>query len=201
MNNYVISENQISKFKELGEEVATRASNSLNVLLGHAPQIHAVDVNIASSFDLHMHIDEAESLYSVAALRMSDGLNGMLLMLIPESGAVSLSHEVLNKHGIDPEAHPEMEMGVLKEVLNILSEPFFTKLASVIGERINQSVPDISTDMLKATLDEVSSEFLEMSDTSFVFSVEYTLETLNLNVRLALVLDSISAMKVLEKFS
>lgn len=164
MNRY--SDMQLDALRELANISSGTAATSLSQMLGRD-----VDLNVPKAFALPLADaveasgDPAETVTGIA-LTVQGDLEGVVLLLVPPSGAATLC----NLLGV--EAGTEVGDSALGEIGNILGASYLMALSSMTGLSMMPGTPTVVTDLLGAIVASVLAQTVGHGDTALVLDSE-----------------------------
>jgi len=93
----------------------------------------------------------------------------------------------------------KLDESAIKETGNILSGSFLAALNNYLDVNILESIPDIVTEMAKATVDHILAEFGARAEKALAFEVDFELVSPKVKGYFFLLLDLDSAVRVLKE--
>lgn len=183
-------------------EAAVRlTSGNLSKLFGSEVVVSTDTLTIIPPTELNKQFSDPEELYTLVAMNIEGDLSGVLLFVLPEDGARHVA-TLLTSSDVVTQAHSgefsDIELSALKEVGNIVAGSFLVEVAQQSKLHIQQSIPDIATDMIKAVVDELSAGVAQQSSTSLTMVFHVAIHPLDTKATLAILLDDASAEKLFE---
>ena len=132
------------------------------------PKLELVPVEAAPAA-----VGKSDEVMSAVVMKMGGDVSGTILLMFPTQSALLLS-SLLLKTGQTKEAMGENENSALREAGNILSGHALNALSQFLGFRLLQSVPETSSDMVGAMMNEILVHFLrEKHENVLVLSVSF----------------------------
>ncbi|PIP27405.1 MAG: hypothetical protein COX30_01975 [Candidatus Moranbacteria bacterium CG23_combo_of_CG06-09_8_20_14_all_39_10] len=192
MSKYIITSERLSKFEKLAKAGAAQASVSLAAIVGQEVVVSVVENRISLPEKLYQDIGEAEDMFTVVIFRIDNALNGFAMVVFPEGESTRLFEILADNKKCE-------ETSIIKEISNIITGSFLTEIYREVKVSMIQSVPNIATDMIKATMDEVMAEISQKSENVLVFEAELIINPHSISSKLFLLLDTDSAEKLLKK--
>jgi len=98
---------------------------------------------------------------------------GGLMIILRKEDAIQLVNLLMNK---DSKELSNIDIDALKEVGNILTGVSLNVLTKILNFKMVESIPDISVDMLNATMDGVLAHIADKADEAIVFKTEFEVE-------------------------
>ena len=131
-------------------------------------------------------------------MKMGGDISGTILLMFPAQSALLLS-SVLLKNNTPKTVMGEDENSALREVGNILSGHALNALSQFLGFRLLQSVPETSSDMVGAMMNEILVHFLrEKHENVLVLSVNFAASGREIGGSLFFLFDPISTKVILD---
>jgi chemotaxis protein CheC len=145
-------------------------------MLGHKVNISIPDIGILGFNEACEVLGGAEAIMVGTLLMLSEGINGMMMFLLPIEVVCDLVNMLMFT---DIKSHDEIdEMGysVINEVSNIMSASFVTAIADMTDIPIDISPPEAALDMLGSIMSYPSIYFAKMSDTLMLIQNELEID-------------------------
>jgi len=196
--SYKLTEEELAEFKKVGDIGAERAANSLSVLIGQEVNVRALTARALPVEEISKVVGGPEEISTTVIFRVTGDVGGNILLIFPQENALALA-DLLNRREIGTARRlSELDKSALKETGNILSGSFLAALTNYLNVSMIESVPDIATDMAKATVDHVLVEFSQRAEQALAFEVDFELISKEVRSFFFLLLDLESATKVLK---
>ena len=196
MNKEETSPQDIASFTRVASSSAEKASNSLSTLINRTVIVETTEGVIVPPYVLSEQLGSPDHIFTNVAFRLSGGVNGFAWLMLPEDHSIRLAEILTTSQGITSPDKSMIESG-LKEIGNIIIGSFLNEISQYIKEPIQHSLPDIVTDMLKATLDELTSEVSLTSDETLAFVTNIAIIDISLIGSVVLLVDAESSEKIL----
>ncbi len=193
MINNTIDQSQLERLQELAIKAGEVASTSISKILGAEVSIHASTVEVISPTQLDKKFPDPEALFTTVALKVTNNLSGIIIFLESQDDAQKMANQLSTDNENQRTKLSEIDESTLKEVGNIIVGSFLSEISKSTGLQVIQSVPDIATDMIKATLDELSGQIALNSSRSLSVVIDLHIEPQGSEAKLVLMLDADSS--------
>ena len=143
-------------------------------------------------------VGKLDDIMSAVVMKMGGDVSGTILLMFPTQSALLLS-SILLKTSQPKEAMGEDENSALREAGNILSGHALNALSQFLGFRLLQSVPEASSDMVGAMMNEILVHFLhEKHENVLVLSVSFKIGGREITGSLFFLFDPASTKVILD---
>lgn len=169
-NDFNLNSLHFSVLQELGNIGAGNAVTSLSTMIGRKIDMNVPKVQILSFSQVSEAIGGAENPIAAVLVNInSENVNGIMMFLVELSHSHvligALMQQQTNELG-------EMEKSALKEIGNILTGSYLGALSTVLGTKIDMSIPHLSIDMAGSILSVPAIEFAKVADSAlFIESI------------------------------
>jgi len=160
-----INELHIDVLREIANIGSGNAASSLSRMLGHPVNISVPHVGILGFNEAYEALGGPEALMMGTLLMLTEGLDGMMMFLLPIEVVCDLVNMLMFTNIQSHEEIDEMGYSVINEVSNIMSASFVTAIADMTDIPIDISPPEAALDMLGSIMSVPSIYFAKMSDT------------------------------------
>lgn len=201
MNTYTITDSQLGAFEKHINAAALATSSSLSKLLSTTVSLETVEPVVIKPEVLCEQVGRSEEIFTTIAMRFSGGLKGIALLMMPYDNATQIAETITHQKEPGDKTLSPLAVSALKEVANIITGSFLKGVGNTNDSYSIQSVPDIATDMLKATLDELCSEIALESSITTAVSIGLSIEPVHLRGTLALMFDAASTAAFFKSLS
>lgn len=160
------SDMQLDALRELANIASGTAATALSQMLGREVDLsvpRALALPLADAVDTAG--DPADTVTGVA-LQVEGEIEGIVLLLVREAGAVNLCKLL----GVD--AGTEVGDSALAEIGNILGASYLNALASMTGLELMPSPPRVVSDLVGAIVSTVLAQTIAHGDTALVLDSE-----------------------------
>ncbi|MBU4347359.1 MAG: chemotaxis protein CheC [Elusimicrobia bacterium] len=194
----------IAAFEKMAHEGAKKASVSLSKLINQETEVMALAVRTLPVEKIPEIVGSPEDMVTTVIMEIKGDVNGSLALVYPQKSALNIA-DLLAKREIGSTAQlAELDKSALKESGNIIAGSFLAAISDYLTINMVESIPDIATNMLKATIDFMLAGFIKkgVSDT-VAFEIDFgmgtttTTATEKIKAYFVLLLDTESAAKVL----
>jgi chemotaxis protein CheC len=192
----------------MAKEGSIKASASMSKLIGQTTAVESFAVRRAMVEEIAQTVGKPEDQITAIVLDMSGDAFGSMLLIFPETSAKNIA-DLLQKRPLgSTHTLTDPDISALKETGNIIAGSFLAAISNFLDLNIIESVPRISSDMLKAVIDSVLASFLEQRlEEAFVFEIQFSMGTnegmatqhvpeIKINTHFVLLLDSKSVDKI-----
>jgi chemotaxis protein CheC len=200
---YQLTKEGIAELEKMANEGAKKASESLSSMINQETTVQSLGIRVLDVEKISEIIGSPEEMVTTVTLKIKGEAQGNLMLIYPQQAALNVV-DLLAKREIGSTTQlDELDKSALKESGNIISGSFLASISNYLTINMIESIPDIATDMLKATIDYVLAEFAkrEMSD-AVAFEIDFEMGTLaaagKIRAYFVLLLDTESSDKMLE---
>ncbi len=159
MSQSLLSTLEQDALKECMNIGASHAATALSQLVQEKVAIFVPSLDLVPVEEASKTIGKPDEVMSAVVMQMGGDVGGTLLLVFPTQSAIDLS-SILLKQTSKSKKMDEDENSALREVGNILSGHALNALSQFLGFRLIQSVPETSSDMIGAMMNEILSHFL-----------------------------------------
>lgn len=194
--------NKIEEKHNLLVELLNRSlidsSKPLTKLLHHEVSLKTKRSEVLKPWEISEHFDKADEVFTVVAVRLLNEIKGFMLVLFREECALKLAEHLAGNYETKITSElSSLEKSALKEFANIVAGSVLTHVSHVTEANASVTIPDLSTDMIKATLDELSAEIALREDKAHAISHEFVVSPLDINGSFVFILDDSSIDEIL----
>lgn len=199
-STYELTEEELAEFKKVGDVGAQRAARSLSILIGEKVDVKALTARALAVEEISKVVGGPEEISTTVVFRVTGDVGGNILLIFPQKNALALADLLSRRRVGTARRLSELDISALKETGNILSGSFLAALTNYLDVSMIESIPDIATDMAKATIDHVLVEFSQRAEQALAFEVDFEMISVSEKVKsfFFLLLDLESAAKVLK---
>lgn len=164
---------QMDLLKEIGNIGAGNAATTLSQMLAKrvdmtVPRVRFLDYNEIANI-----LGGPENQIVGILLKLSDGIDGMMMFLMEESFAHTALNVLMGTELKSFEDVTPMELSALQEIGNIMAGSYVGALAGLTNMCINISPPEVSLDMAGAILSVPAIEFAKVGDKVLFIEEEF----------------------------
>jgi chemotaxis protein CheC len=194
----VISSENASLFEQIGNNAAQDAALALAKLTGISVKVKTLKVSIIHIEEVTRAIDIPSDRTTTVIMKVIGDCTGNAALLFSHKDALHLSS--LLQGGTTPHTIlSEMDLSAIKEVGNIITGAILSGISNALGISINESIPDIATDMVDATMESVITIFSKTSKGAVAFELDFSMESSEITGYFLLLLDRDSMVFLVEK--
>jgi len=202
---YQLTKEGIGALEKMAQEGAANASKSLSKLIDQEVEIQALSVRALPVEKISEIIGSPEEIVATIIMEVRGEVDGNIMLIYPQQSAINVA-DLLAKRELGTTTQlNELDKSALKESGNIISGAFLSAISNYLSINMVESIPDIATDMLKATIDFVLARFAEKEISEAVaFEIDFEMGNLTavssekIKAYFVLLLDVNSATDVLE---
>jgi len=165
MSTWGFDQIDVDTLKEIANIGSGTAAGSLASLLKDKITMKVPEVDTPEFKNLPDILNGADKIVASVLIRIYGDIKGMMMYIMDEHSACTLTNVLLNKKNKSLYDFGEMEHSVITEVGNILTSSYLTSLSSLLKFKITKSVPSLSIDMAGAILSVPAIEFGKVGDT------------------------------------
>lgn len=151
--------------KEIANIGCGTAAGSLASMVKEKITMTVPEVDTPAFKNLPDILNGAEKVVAGVLVKISGDINGMMMYIMDEVSACSLTNQLLHKNNRFFSDFTEMDYSVLTEMGNILTSSYLTSLSKLLNFKIKKSIPYLSIDMAGAILSVPAIEFGKVGDT------------------------------------
>jgi chemotaxis protein CheC len=160
-----INDIHIDCLREIANIGSGNSASSLSKMLGKPVNIAIPEIGIMPFNDACTALGGVETIMVGTLLMLKNGINGMMMFLLPVPAACDLVNLLAGTDIKGYEEIDEMGFSAINEISNIMSATFVGAIADMIGSQIDISPPDAALDMLGSIMSVPSIYFAHISDT------------------------------------
>jgi chemotaxis protein CheC len=184
---------------QLFSHAMEEAYTALEKLLGTSITREGFESIYASARDILTLFDPPEDIYTAVVLNINQDLNGKFLLLLKKDVASTLAAKLVEDVPVSEEDNKlALEASALQEVGNILVGTFLRGLAEVCDLEFSCSIPDITTDMVRAILDELCVEMALSTRENLAFISALSVPEVHVSGKVLVIMLTESVSKILE---
>lgn len=150
--------------KEIANIGAGNAATSLANMLNTRIDMNVPEVNMPEFKHLPDILNGPENLVAGILVSLSGDINGIMMYVMEQSSACSLTNHILNKNNKSFADFDEMDYSVLTEMGNILTSSYLSSMSELMHFKIVPSIPYLAVDMAGAVLSVPAIEFGKIGD-------------------------------------
>jgi chemotaxis protein CheC len=154
-----LNDKHIDILTEIGNIGMGNAATSFGVLLNEDVSIDLPKVKVCAFSDVVGYIGEPDELGVGAHLKFSGDARGVILFIMPAGDAEGIMDILVAEDDSDAPGLSELKLSGVKEIGNILASAYLGSIASLMGMKIDLSIPQIEVDTVGAMLAAPISEY------------------------------------------
>lgn len=198
MTKSLLSTLEQDALKECVNIGASHAATALSELTQEKIAIMVPKLELVAVEDVSSAIGRPDEVMSAVVMKMGGDISGTILLMFPLKSALLLSSLLLQKDK-PSEMLSDDENSALREAGNILSGHALNALSSFLGFRLLQSVPETSSDMVGAMMNEILVHFLrEKHENVLMLSVSFMVSGREIIGNLFFLFDPVSTKVILD---
>lgn len=191
----------------MAREGAKNGSASLSKLINQEVEVKTLGVRALPVEKIPEILGSPEEMTTTVIMEVRGDVNGNIMLVYPQQSAINVSDFLAKRELGSTTQLSELDKSALKESGNIISGAFLSAISNYLSINMVESIPDIATDMLKATIDFVLTRFAKREASEAVaFEIDFEMGTSaaaaaaaeKIKSYFVLLLDVESAAKVLE---
>lgn len=193
----------ITEFEKMAQEGAKKASASLSKLINQETEVMALAVRTLPVEKITEIVGSPEDIVTTVIMEIKGDVNGNLALVYPQKSALNVADFLAKRTAGSTTQLAELDKSSLKESGNIIAGSFLAAISDYLTINMVESIPDIATDMLKATIDFMLAGFVKKGVSETVaFEIDFGMGTTGaaaerIKAYFVLLLDTESAAKVL----
>ena len=159
-----INEMHIDVLREIANIGSGNAASALSRMIGKTVDIQIPDISIKGFNEATDALGGPETIMMGTLLFLSEGINGMMMFLLPIDVVCDLVNMLMFTDIKSHEEIDEMGYSVINECSNIMSASFVTAVAEMTDMVIDISPPEATLDMLGSIMSVPSISFADIGD-------------------------------------
>jgi chemotaxis protein CheC len=157
---FTLSPFAADELKELLNIGVSHASNTLSRLTQKRVTISVPSLDVKEVVPPTSFVRDPNEIIVAVLLKLSEGLDGFILLTFPTEAAVRLLHTLSGKTVGDLRALDAYDRSVFQEIGNVIVGGMLSEVAKLINQRILHSVPDVVVDMSGAMFNSIVAEMV-----------------------------------------
>jgi len=166
----------IDVLREIANIGSGNAASSLSRMVGCPVNIAIPDISILGFNEAYAALGGADAIMMGTLLMLRDGLDGMMMFLLPIEVVCDLVNMLMFTDIKSHEEIDEMGYSVINEVSNIMSASYVTAISDMTDIVIDISPPEAALDMLGSIMSVPSIYFAKMSDSLLLIKNELEID-------------------------
>jgi chemotaxis protein CheC len=193
------------KFELMAHQGAKSAADSLSKMINKDVQIQTLAVRSLPLEEVPHVIGSPEELVTTVIMQVSGEATGDIILIYPKQSALNVADFLAKRELGKTSQLSALDKSAIKESGNVIAGAFLSIISDQLSINMLESVPDIATDMLKATTDFVLTQFANRGVSEAVaFEIDFEMRTAaaaaaaeKITASFVLLLDLESAQKVI----
>lgn len=181
----------------IGDIGATNASHFLSQMMNKEFRVSIPWIGYYPFEKIPRLFGVADKAMTCVHLNLGGDLSGTVLFLFPYESSLKVA--ALLQDQKPSEKLSEMDQSALKEAGNILTNAYLNAIAEKLDISITDSVPNLATDMLDATIEGVLCEMACRAQETIVLKNDYTIKKERIEAHALIIFDPNSNKKLLER--
>ena len=201
---YQLTKEGIEALEKMSHDGAKNASESLSKLINQDVEVKALAVRAVPIEKISELIGSPEDMVTTVIMEVTGEAVGNIMLIYPQQSAINVA-DFLAKRELGTTTQLDgLDKSALKESGNIISGSFLSAISNYLKINMVESIPDIATDMLKATMDFALAKFAKREiGQAVAFEIDFEMGTAaaaenKISAYFILLLNMESASKVLE---
>jgi chemotaxis protein CheC len=146
-------------------------------------------------------VSNAEAIVTTIYLKITGDIAGSILLVFPNDCALSLTDLLNGRKEGTTEHLSDFDKSTLKEVSNIISGSFLAILSESLDLSLIESIPDLTVDMIQATIDSVLIDFAKKAEEAISIEMNFKSDENTINGYFFVLFDTQSADVILKSIS
>lgn len=199
MGELSVREEEIATLRTLGAIGANNAAQALTKMLGTVVSVMTVGAKLLPIEKLAETIGSAEDIVTTIVLDLYGDVFGSNALIFPQDSALKLSDLLAKREIGTAKELTEMDKSALKETANIVAGTFLGALSNYVQLNMVEGVPALTTDMVKATIEDVLARFTVKLKVAVAFQIDFEFGAVGLDGYAFVLFDPNSAEKVVNQ--
>lgn len=192
-----MGEEEIATLRTLGAIGANNAAQALTKMIGSVVSVMTVGAKMLPIEKLAETVGSPEDIVSTATMPLYGDVSGSTALVLPQESALKLSDLLLKQPIGTTKELDEMSESALKETANIVAGTFLAALSNYVELNMIEGVPSLTTDMVRATVDNILAKFTVRLKVAVAFQIDFEFGAVGLNGYAFVLFDPDSANKVI----
>jgi chemotaxis protein CheC len=207
-SKYQLTASGLAVFEKMSHIGAKNASDALSQLIAREVEVKALAVRALPVEKLTDVIGHPNESVTTVVMDVTGQVAGNIMLIFSKQSAINVADLLAKRELGATDGLAQLDISAIKEAGNIITGAFLTAISNYIKINMLETVPEISTDMLKATMDFVLTKFAKEQETRAVaFEIEFEMGTSTLaaadriSAYFVLLLDLESATKLMDSLN
>ncbi|MFB6204219.1 MAG: chemotaxis protein CheC [Candidatus Nanohaloarchaea archaeon] len=174
-----LDEEQLDTLREIGNIGAGNASKALSDMTDEKIEIEFPSIEVHDIEEIPQVVGERSNIYTMIKVEVEVDQEdksfylGTLMLMLDLYSAKELASHLTGEEDGNHEELSMQEKSALKETGNIITGATLTAMTEWIDLRLDESVPDIKTDMLGAVMDEILLKMAQEEEQALMFRTSF----------------------------
>jgi chemotaxis protein CheC len=202
--SYTLTKEGLAALEKMAGEGAEKASDALSKLIDKPISVETLAVRAIPVEKIPETIGSPEDMVTTIIMEVRGEVSGNIMLVYPRQSAINVA-DLLSKRQLGSTTQLSiLDNSALKESGNIIAGSFLAALSDYLKLNMVESIPDLASDMLKATVDFVLARFAKREASEAVaFEIDFAMSTAaaatnKIKAYFILLLDVESASKMFE---
>jgi chemotaxis protein CheC len=203
-NKYQLTKEGLEALEKMARSGAKNSSISLSKLINQEVAVQTLAVRAVPVEKIPEIIGSPEDIVTTVIMEVRGEVNGNIMLVYPQQSAINVADFLAHRDLGTTTQLSELDNSALKESGNIIAGAFLSAISNYLSINMVETIPDLATDMLKATIDYILARFIKKEASEAVaFEVDFEMGTDaksadKIKAYFVLLLDVESASNVLE---
>jgi chemotaxis protein CheC len=173
-----LSAKALERFKMISSQSAQSAAEAFSALVNQRIDMSMLRVTAIPLEKVPETIGTPEERVTTVMMEVEGEGSGYIVVIYPEQAAFN-TVDLMQNRPIGTTTHlTSTDNSALTESGNIITGAFLTSFSDYLKINLLESVPDLATDMLQATIDVILAKFLEKTqEEAIAFEIDYQMST------------------------
>ncbi|MGB2762502.1 MAG: chemotaxis protein CheC [Minisyncoccales bacterium] len=202
---YQLTKEGIGALEKMSHNGAKNASESLSKLINQDVEVKALAARATPIEKISEIIGSPEDMVTTVIMEITGEVIGNIMLIYPHQSAINVADFLAKRKFHATVQLNELDKSAIKESGNIIAGSFLSAVSNYLHINMVESIPDIATDMLKATMDFVLAKFAKRDiEEVMAFEIDFEMGTTTaegtekISAYFILLLDIESANKILK---
>jgi len=199
MEELFVKGEEIATLRTLGAIGANNAAQALTKMLGTMVSVMTVGAKVLPIEKLAETVGSGEDIVTTITLPLYGDVSGSSALIFPQDSVLKLADLLAKKKIGTIKELTEMDKSALKETANIVAGTFLGAISNYVQLNMVEGVPALTTDMVKATIEDVLTRFTVELKVAVGFQIDFEFGAVGLNGYSFVLFDPSSAEKVVNR--
>jgi chemotaxis protein CheC len=176
--NHQLTKEGIEQLEKMAHEGAKNSSEALSKLVNQEIKVETLAVRTIPVEEIAEIVGSPEDIVTTIIMGIHGQVDGNIMLIYPQQSAINVADLLARRDLGQTSVLSELDKSALKESGNIISGSFLSAISDYLSINMVESIPDVATDMLKATMDFVLSRFATKDVSEAVaFEIDFEMGT------------------------